>query len=68
MAQVETWRTLLTTSIADGRQLLREVLDGPLRFAPEDQQYRFTGDVTTGPLVAGLVGLPPTLSGVPRGI
>ena len=33
-----------------------------LTFTPEGQRYRFEGDVTTGPLIAGLVGLPPKLA------
>jgi hypothetical protein len=33
-AQVAQWRTLLTASVDDGRQLLREVLRGPLMFTP----------------------------------
>jgi hypothetical protein len=67
LAQVEKWRALLTTSsVQDGRQLLREVLAGPLAFTPEGQAYRFEGDVTTRPLIAGLVGLPPKLASPTR--
>jgi hypothetical protein len=43
LEQVQRWRALLTTHVADGRQPLREVLDGPLRFTPEGKTYRFEG-------------------------
>ncbi len=56
--QVKTWQALLTTKVPDARQALREMLDGPIRFAPEGREYRFSGNDTTGKLVAGLVGLP----------
>jgi hypothetical protein len=59
LAHVERWRALLTEQVADGRQLLREVLEGPLKFRPEGRSYRFEGTVRTGRLVAGLVGVPP---------
>ncbi len=62
LAQVSAWRTLLTSNVDDGRQLLREVLTGPLRFAPDGKRYRFKGDVATGALIAGLVGLSPYLA------
>lgn len=56
LAQCARWRALLTEEIEDGRQLLREVLDGPLKFtAGPGKQYRFSGNVMTGQLVAGLV-------------
>jgi transketolase N-terminal domain/subunit len=50
LAQVERRRSLLTEQVADGRQLLREVLEGPLGFTPEGRSYRFQGDVATGRL------------------
>jgi phosphoglycolate phosphatase-like HAD superfamily hydrolase len=46
--RVHEWRQLLTTNIEDGRQLLREVLAGPLRFTPEGRSYRFEGEATLG--------------------
>lgn len=56
LAQCARWRALLTEEIVDGRQLLREVLDGPMTFTPgPGKQYRFSGNVMTGQLVAGLV-------------
>ena len=56
LAQVASWRALLTTQVEDGRRLLRETLDGPLTFTAEERGYRFTGTVTTGALIAGLAG------------
>jgi hypothetical protein len=56
------WRSLLTEQVADGRQLLREVLEGPLRFIAEAGAYRFEGDVATGRLVAELAGVQPCLA------
>jgi hypothetical protein len=56
LAECERWRALLTDEIIDGRQLLREVLDGPMTFTPgPGKAYRFSGNVMTGQLVAGLV-------------
>jgi hypothetical protein len=53
------WRALLTARVADGRQLLREVLAGPLRFTPEGRTYRFEGEAAIGRLRAGMAGLHP---------
>ncbi len=39
---VTRWRALLTKHV-EGRELLREVLTGPLRFTPEGRTYRFEG-------------------------
>ena len=55
---VARWRELLTTHVQDGRQLLREVLAGPLRFTPEGRTYRFEGEAALGQIVAGIAGLP----------
>jgi site-specific DNA recombinase len=53
------WRTLLASAhVRDGRQLLREVLDGPLRFTPDGRAYRFAGEARLGDLLVGAVGLP----------
>jgi len=55
-ARLSDWRGLLTRQTQDGRQLLRELLAAPLKFIPEDRQYRFT--VTTeGQLLALVVAL-----------
>jgi len=41
---INGWRALLSTnSVQEGRQLLREVLTGRLRFTPEGRTYRFEG-------------------------
>ncbi|HSL21511.1 MAG TPA: hypothetical protein VK886_08245 [Vicinamibacterales bacterium] len=66
-APLEHWRKLLTANVEDGRQLLREVLEGPLRFTPEQRTYRFEGDVATGRSVAGLVGVPPCVASLMPG-
>jgi hypothetical protein len=58
------WRARLAT---DGRQVLREVLDGPLRFEPAGKEYRFDGKTTTGAVITSLIG-DSTLFGVPNGI
>ena len=56
--RVGRWRSLLTKHVADGRQLLREVLSRPLRFTPDDRTYRFEGEAAMGRLLQGMVGLP----------
>lgn len=55
---VSGWRVLLTKRVGDGRQLLREVLAGPIRFTPQNALYRFEGEAAIGRLLAGIVGLP----------
>jgi hypothetical protein len=59
---VKGWHALLTKRVEDGRQLLREVLAGPLRFTPDGKTYRFEGEAVIGQLVAGMVGLPTVLA------
>ena len=54
-AAVANWRGLLNGSLQDARQMLREVLDAPLRFEPDGRTYRFSGRVATGRLIAGAV-------------
>ena len=67
LEQVTTWQALLTANVADARQALREVLDGPMQFAPDGKAYRFSGNDQRGKLVAGMVGLEnSTLCGVPK--
>ena len=63
MEKINGWRTRLAT---DGRKVLREVLNGPLRFDPSGTQYRFEGATRTGELITGLIG-DSTLCGVPSG-
>ncbi len=64
-AQVGTWRALLNGSTVDARQMLREVLEAPLRFERDGKTYRFSGPVATGKLIAGVVL--PTKGASPRG-
>jgi len=52
---VADWRGLLNGSVADGRQLLREVLEAPLKFERDGKTYRFRAPVATGKLIAGAV-------------
>jgi site-specific DNA recombinase len=54
---VDRWRALLTKRVEDGRQLLREVLSGPLRFTPQRKTYRFEGDAAIGRMLAGVAGI-----------
>ena len=60
--QLTAWRSLLTTNVGDGRQLLREVLVGPLRFTPEGKRYRFEGEAAIGRLLAGSADLAPFMA------
>ena len=60
--QLAQWRSLLTTNVTDGRQLLRQVLVGPLRFTPEGKRYRFEGEAAIGRLLAGSADLAPFLA------
>ena len=39
------------------RQLLREVLAGPLRFTPDNGRCRFERDAALGRVLAGIAGL-----------
>ena len=60
LAQVQTWRDLLTGSVVDGRQLLREVLEEPLRFTAEGRTYRFEGAAAAERLLGQV--LPPCVA------
>ena len=42
---MEKWRGLLKS---DGWQLLREALDGPIRFTRDGSEYRFSGSLRMG--------------------
>lgn len=55
------WRALLTDHVADGRQLLRELLSGPIRFTPERKTgvYKFEGEIALGHLFTGITGVAP---------
>jgi hypothetical protein len=64
------WRALLTRQTQDGRELLRRVLKGPIRFMPNGKMYRFHGrrrsnDYSLAPLptfVASPDGFEPSAS------
>jgi hypothetical protein len=65
-AEVAQWRTLLTsdTDVADARQFLRDVLDGPIQFTPPVPKgaastERLLREAGPPPLVASPTGLPP---------
>ena len=60
--QLDDWRALLTTNVGDGRQLLREILVGPLRFTPEGKVYRFEGEAAVGRLLSGAAELAPFMA------
>jgi hypothetical protein len=63
-AQVAQWRTLLTTSVADGRQVMREELRGPIRFTPNEatREYRFEGPLDMERLISGTVACAPSVA------
>jgi hypothetical protein len=52
---VAHWRQLLTGSVPEGRQLLRDVLTAPLRFTPARAGRTDFRPVATGALIAGTV-------------
>jgi site-specific DNA recombinase len=56
--RVEDWRELLNRRSAHGRQLLREMLAGPITFTPAGRVYRFRGEASFGALV-GEAGVAP---------
>ena len=64
---VDGRRAPLTKHTSDGRQLLREVLAGPLRFTPEGRTYRFEGELAVGRMLSEMAGLTTSLVAV-RGI
>jgi site-specific DNA recombinase len=54
---LQQWRDLLHDDVGDTRRVLRELLDGPLRFTPmvegARRGYRFEGALTIGGILAG---------------
>ena len=55
--RLDGWQALLaTTRVADGRQFLREALEGPLLFTPDGRTLRFEGSVRYEQLIAGAIG------------
>jgi site-specific DNA recombinase len=61
-AKLADWRGLLTRNIECGRDVLRTLLIGPLRFTPVVEErrrgYAFTGAIALDRLIAGVVDLP----------
>jgi hypothetical protein len=54
-AHCDRWRELLSGDVQEGRGLLREVLEGPIRFTPDDRTYRFDGLLSVSEVLAGIV-------------
>jgi hypothetical protein len=54
------WRALQTGHVQDGRELFRQVLDGPIRFRPDPtaRVYHFAGEVELGRLFEGIAAAP----------
>ncbi len=65
-AKLADWRGLLTRNVESGRDVLRTLLVGPLRFTPVIDErrrgYRFAGAIALDRLVAGVIELT-TLTG-----
>ena len=59
--RLQDWRGLLSRNVAEGRQLLREILAGPIRFTPENGAYRIEGEADFGQLLA-TAGVPPYMA------
>ena len=59
--KLSDWRGLLTRNVESGREVLKTLLVGPLRFTPLVDQgrhaYRFTGVIALDRLVAGVIEL-----------
>ena len=59
---VDDWRGLLVRDVASGREVLRTLLVGPLRFTPVVDErrrgYTFEGAIALDRLVSGIVDLP----------
>ena len=56
------WQVLLTDNVADGRELLRRTLTGPLRLTPDGRTYRFEGEAAIGRLLEGVIPVPTYLA------
>ena len=70
-AKLLDWRGLVTRNVESGRDVLRALLVGPLRFTPvlEERRrgYTFTGTIALDRLIAGVVELPTKMAS-PEGI
>jgi len=69
--KVDDWRGLLRRNVCSGREVLRLVLDGPIKFTPVVEErrrgYAFEGRLALDRMLAGLVPLP-LLVASPAGI
>ena len=55
-AHCARWRELLSGGdVQEGRALLREAREGPIRFTPDKRTYRFDGLLSFGKVLAGIV-------------
>ena len=65
-ATLADWRQLLTGDIATGREVLRLLLDGPIRFTPivEERRrgYAFEGAIAFDRMLEGVVDFPPCVA------
>ncbi len=58
LAAVAKWRALLKGETAEARQVLRDVLAGPIRFTPDGRRYRFEIEMSDDRLLTGAVAAP----------
>jgi hypothetical protein len=57
-SRLDDWRSLLARRPHHGRQLLREMLAGPITFTPAGRVYRFRGNASFGALLGEAGGTP----------
>ena len=50
---LETWQAALAANVTRARQLLREILAGPLTLTPGTRSYRFEGEFLLGGVLTG---------------
>lgn len=69
-AKLTIWRGLIQRSVQDARDVLRELLIGPVRFTPIDEErrrgYAFTFTIALDEVLSGVVELPTKMAS-PRG-
>lgn len=62
-ARLRDWRSLLRRQPAQGRQILRKILEGPIGFAPAPEGgYTFAGKVNYGKVFGGFAPVPQSLA------
>jgi hypothetical protein len=70
-ARLTQWRELLTAHVQAGRDLLREILVGPIQFRPVTRGrwpgYAFSGEVSLSALLAGTVEIHSMTMASPNG-